>query len=339
MEKEVDNNQDLTELKTQDLENQTENILEVNSEFDNKNTETLKEDLIEEVVNDEPVQETNEVHIQEVKVGNETNKNENSGKNIQKIIEIQVEEVVDEQKTQQVPSNNTNTNKNDIFLTKNYEAEKQEQKVNNTQAHQTSKNIDIENSSFNIQNQNVNKKTANFSYEFVPSNVHNFSVIPTQNLNNKNNDSTKQVNSTSSANNFSNNQIKNENKFNLINNPTTPSLNQNPNADAYNNYKMSSMINMNMGNGMNQQGVYPMPMVYYPPNSANPETNYNYPNFMPYMSYPMGYYVNPQTNLQQAQGNLKENDVQNKNRKMNNYVNKINIFFIFNLKNLFFLGI
>jgi hypothetical protein len=243
---------------------------------------------------------------------------------------------------------------------------------------------DVTNSSFNIQNEQSNKKNfvvANSFNEIVSANVQNFSFIGTNtnstktssnvvssnanlnlssssnsNLNSASNNyqtSSKQTqqqqysNSPQTNVNNNNNQnvnSKNENKFNLPNfnqaqqqqqqQQNIPNLNLNSNQanqDLYNAYQMqmsSLLASQNMSAGLGgQQQVYPMPLFYYPSNgtagsSAAADPSLNYSNFMPYMGYPMGYYMPQQQFAQQPQqNNLKDaNDMQNKSRKMNTYV-------------------
>lgn len=199
------------------------------------------------------------------------------------------------------------------------------------------------------------KKNAYNSFsEVVSSNVQNFSFLgnPTNNTKqnpiesnvNSNNTNIKQQNTQqefsipSHQMNNSINNNKNENKFNLPNNNfNQPQANMNGNyQDFYNAYQMqlSALLAQNMPAGLGPQQMYPMPLLYYPPggsvgNASDPSMNYG--NFMPYMGYPMGYYINPQQMAQQQQSNLKDsNDMQNKNRKINNFVRFFN-----SIQNLF----
>jgi hypothetical protein len=193
----------------------------------------------------------------------------------------------------------------------------------------------VQNFSFIGTNTSSNKSSSNV----VSSNANlNLPSSTNPNVHNSNNYSasskqTQQQYSTSPQINVNNPNVnKNENKFNLPNfnqaQQNIPNLNTNSNQDLYNAYQMqmSSFLAQNMPSALGQQQVYPMPFVYYPPNGAAGNTaadpSMNYSNMMPYMGYPMGYYMPQQQFPQQPQqNNLKEaNDLQNKNRKMNTYV-------------------
>jgi len=202
---------------------------------------------------------------------------------------------------------------------------------NNSNVISTNTNLNLTSSNNNINNNNSNNSTIN------------------------NNNSNKQYSSVSPQTTNKNESNNNNNKFNIPNNNSNmnnsnnynqpqniQNINVNTNQDIYNAYQMqmSALLAQNMTPGLGQQQVYPMPLLYYPPNTgantADPCLNYS--NFMPYMGYPMGYYVQPQ--MAQQQGSLKDgNDLQNKNRKMNNYVNNyFNVlFFCSNLFNEYFL--
>lgn len=187
------------------------------------------------------------------------------------------------------------------------------------------------NNNINIQNAPINNNT-NHNIQNQKSTQSQYSTSPQQNINTNINKNESKFNPSNSNNNNNYNQPQNTN--------LNPNMNINTNQELYNNYQMqmSALFTQNLS-GLSQQQLYPMPFIYYPPNAPGntSDPNFNYSNFMPYMGYPMGYYVHPQQFTQQAQNNLKDvNDIQNKNRKMNNFVKNIKFYGFKNLKNFDF---